>query len=653
MKIKICSYNCCSLNKNIDIVRQLTFDKLDIIFLQETFVTDEKLGLLDFIDEKYDCIGIGAQFSNKCLSEATGRPMGGLACLWRSDAFFNVQVLLTNTDFIVLKLKYNNTSIILVNIYLRSDLGDPVTLENYVSGLNQLECVLSEFECENIFYCGDFNTDPYIGGRSWRNLSNFMSRNDLQCYDMNLLNENTVTHTNYGTFQCRWLDHVIGRSVDEIRVTNVEVLSDLVGSDHLPLITHIDIPTLNNYTNVVHVDNDKLFINWDSLSESQVKEIDRTSVGIQGDFRNDFDSECEGYGCRSEKCLKQIDDMYLILIRSVEISSNKFQKKRIKKNKYKVIPGWNRRVKSLHKSAREHYLAWMNNGKDRTGIHFERMTTSRKVFKEELHKCKQNENEEISQSIQEKYKSKSMKQFWSEVRNKKGVSSQSCLIDDAKNNEEIIDIFSNKFLPANESPLESESILLNDINDKLTNSDNIINLVISLETVRKLAKNLNPGRGHDMIHSRLLKEGSDEFLSNIVTFINACYKHYYFPYMLLKGEINPIIKDNKKSKCDSTNYRPIMVSSCILRLIESHMLEFIKERIHLDNQQFGFRSNSSTTDATFILKETITANLGHNSYVYGKFVDLSKAFDLVDHYKLGKKLLESGLPVDLETRWLE
>ena len=139
-------------------------------------------------------MGVGAKYSDKCLSEATGRPMGGLACLWRSDAFFNVQILLTNPDFIVLNVKYNNTSIILVNVYLRSDLGDPETLENYISMLNQLEYVLNEFDCENIFYCGDFNTDPYIGGRAWRNLSNFMLRNDLQCYDLNLLSEDTVTH---------------------------------------------------------------------------------------------------------------------------------------------------------------------------------------------------------------------------------------------------------------------------------------------------------------------------------------------------------------------------------------------------------------------------------------------------------------------------
>ena len=263
-----------------------------------------------------------------------------------------------------------------------------MTHKNLIFYLNKLESILSDFDCENIFYCGDFNSDPYLGGRSWENLTNFMSRNDLHCFDKNLLSADTITHTNYGTFQCRWLDHVIGRSVEEIRVKNVDVLSHLVGSDHLPLVTYIDVPNCNNYTNVNPTVNEGLYISWEKLSENQVKEIDRNSVNIQGNFKNDFDINCVNYGCRNVKCLENIDEMYFILKRSVEVSSKKFMKTKIRKNKYKVIPGWNRRVKSLHVSAREHYLVWLLNGKMRSGIYFDNMCASRKLFKEELHRCK-------------------------------------------------------------------------------------------------------------------------------------------------------------------------------------------------------------------------------------------------------------------------
>ena len=160
--------------------------------------------------------------------------------------------------------------------------------------------------------------------------------------------------------------------------------------------------------------------------------------------------------------------MYSILTSSIDISSKKFEKCRIKKDKFKVIPGWNRRVKSLHRSAREHYLAWLSNGKDRSGILYDRMNESRKKFKMELKKCKHDESDEISQNIQQKFENKSMKKFWSAVKSKKSINSQSSCIDSAKNTDEIINIFSNKFLAVSDSSNQSESIILNRVNERLS-----------------------------------------------------------------------------------------------------------------------------------------------------------------------------------------
>ena len=46
---KLCSFNCCSLRKNIDVVRSLTQEEYDLIFLQETMVVEDKLGIFDFV----------------------------------------------------------------------------------------------------------------------------------------------------------------------------------------------------------------------------------------------------------------------------------------------------------------------------------------------------------------------------------------------------------------------------------------------------------------------------------------------------------------------------------------------------------------------------------------------------------------------------
>ena len=55
----------------------------------------------------------------------------------------------------------------------------------------------------------------------------------------------------------------------------------------------------------------------------------------------------------------------------------------------------------------------------------------------------------------------------------------------------------------------------------------------------------------------------------------------------------------------------------------------------------------STTDTCFLLKEVV--------YEYSKskktgiitFIDLSKAFDKVDHFELGKMLMNEEIPIDI------
>ena len=90
MDIKICSFNCCSLRKNVDIVRELANEMFGIIFLQETLVTDDKLDITDYINENYECIGFGAVYSERSLASVAGQPQRGMACLWRVGSLFNL-----------------------------------------------------------------------------------------------------------------------------------------------------------------------------------------------------------------------------------------------------------------------------------------------------------------------------------------------------------------------------------------------------------------------------------------------------------------------------------------------------------------------------------------------------------------------------------
>ena len=84
--------------------------------------------------------------------------------------------------------------------------------------------------------------------------------------------------------------------------------------------------------------------------------------------------------------------------------------------------------------------------------------------------------------------------------------------------------------------------------------------------------------GHDGIHSHFLKNVSECFLNNIAQFLNSCGNHCFFPDKLLRGDINPNIKDLKGNVTESSNYRPVMQSSCLLKIIEMHILSILEEK---------------------------------------------------------------------------
>lgn len=129
--------------------------------------------------------------------------------------------------------------------------------------------------------------------------------------------------------------------------------------------------------------------------------------------------------------------------------------------------------------------------------------------------------------------------------------------------------------------------------------------------------------------------------------MNTIFIHNFIPLNILKGDIIPILKDKKGNISDSGNYRPIMQSSCLLKIIEIFILDFLSEKINFNSRQFGFLSKASTSHATLLIKEIAFNYTKNKSNVYTLFADLSKAFDRVDHFKLGSMLIDRGVPTDI------
>ena len=96
-----------------------------------------------------------------------------------------------------------------------------------------------------------------------------------------------------------------------------------------------------------------------------------------------------------------------------------------------------------------------------------------------------------------------------------------------------------------------------------------------------------------------------------------------------------------------TNYRPISLlpafSKVFERLIYNRLHSFPEKYNILFSSQYGFRKQSSTKHATLELIDSVVNALNDKQYALAVFIDLSKAFDTLDHNILLDKLWHYGI----------
>ena len=160
--------------------------------------------------------------------------------------------------------------------------------------------------------------------------------------------------------------------------------------------------------------------------------------------------------------------------------------------------------------------------------------------------------------------------------------------------------------------------------------------------------------GYDNISMRVIKHSFHLISAPLANIINLSIVKGIFPDKLKLGKVIPIYKTDDPSLF--VNYRPISLLPNFSKFFEKVMYNCLVEFVEMNEifylRQFGFRKNHSTSHTLIHLLNKISSAIDQRETTVGIFLDLSKAFDTIDHDILFTKLEHYGIR-DAALQWIK
>ena len=156
--------------------------------------------------------------------------------------------------------------------------------------------------------------------------------------------------------------------------------------------------------------------------------------------------------------------------------------------------------------------------------------------------------------------------------------------------------------------------------------------------ISTMANNMSTGR--DNISPCLLKLALPYIVEPLTYICNPSLSKKVFSAVLKKAKVIPLPK--VKDLSEPNNFRPIsilpLLSKPIERHVHKHLLKFLNGRDLLSQSQLGFRPKHSCHTALTKLFDNWLTAINNSEVVGAVFLDLKKAFDLVNYNILITKL---------------
>lgn len=666
--LSIMTYNMHGFNQGEPLLSNVCTNNLyDIICLQEHWLSGNNLSQFNRFSE-FTCYGISAMSNVTDRDILIGRPFGGVLTMVDNNLANYTKPLLMKERVVVLKI----SSFILINVYLpckdKSNEYKEILLELFADISNAIDDVTYT----NIILSGDFNNNLSNNKDDSCIIKNFLKSYNMSYIDIMVYNACEVYTFSNQTRGCSSIiDYICVSSplVNCIEKYNT-VCNAFNYSDHEPVEMKLGVSVMNDLCNA----------NVNS-TESIMNE---SCIGIEQcyDYRYRFDhGDVSGYYDATrvlfEPILNEIEFIYNALDYNINIDAvcNQLHIERLYNNIVDALlkscqanipltkanhfkQWWDEELDELKQNCIASHEKWESCGRPRWGPIFEQRNRDKKIYRSLIQTRKSDNKQDLSNSLLYSLYNEEGAKFWKIWKNKAANNPFSLpKIEGASSESSACNMFKSYFAQLNTSDSDFDSKMHRNY-QLLRKQRSVFNIV---HEVKELNRDLYNALLIDISVSKLKNNkaaGIDGLqkehliFAHPIVYITLSKLFYimmaksYVPAQFGCGILVPIQKDSSlKGLQKLENFRGITLSPIISKIFEHSLLFLYGNVFKSSDRQLGFKAGLGCVHAIYCVRKVVDFFVSNDSTVNICCLDISKAFDKVNHNCLLYKLLQLSIPL--------
>jgi len=653
--LSVVSFNLHGFYQGAPTIDLLTDEHaIDVFMLQEHWLTPTNLCLFEKHFDSYFAFGSSALVS--CLESGMlrGRPFGGVMTLINKKLRKNTVTVHCEERFVIIKV----FNCLLINVYCPcSGTADRSLI--YESLLSDIMTWRNRFSDCDCVIAGDFNSDLDGSDAISLMVRDFIHNGSfIRCDDI-FPEQKVPTYVNEALRVQSRIDYMLTSDMDV--VNNFVVMEPNINfSDHLPIMLSLNIGnglsnSINNACNTGANNSASNVIRqwqmrWDKADIDAYYHYTGTHLTP---FVNVVDNMLQACAlCVPSELPSCIEHTYDSIVSILNAASSAFVP-RVKKGFYKFW--WNEELSTLKQASVESDKLWKSVGRPRSGPIFANRQSCRLKYRKCLRDNKQSETEHYTNDLHEALLQKNNTSFWRCWRSRFECNNSCIQVDGCVDPSYVAEKFASHFSTAYscndvkqaDRLLDEFQLLRNDYcGMPLRDVD-----VIDTELVSHVLGDLKRGKaaGIDGLTAEHLLFAHPALCVLLAKLFQLMMAYGYVPNGFRYSYVVPLPKPkecfSKSLKCD--DFRGIAISPIISKLFEYCVLDRFKDYLVTTDNQFGFKKNVGCNFAIRTVRNIVDSYIRSGCTANLCTIDLSKAFDKVNHNALFIKLMNRRIPVEL------